>query len=73
MPINQPNKDKNVPCISCGRTIAKGQIDKGRISIACKCGVINVIEAENKPVGRCDQPRFKGVVFVKTEPLKKIV
>lgn len=51
MPINQPNKDKPVFCISCGKMICKGHIESGSIEIPCKCGVKNRIEA-NKPEGR---------------------
>lgn len=51
MPINQPNKDKPVFCISCGKMICKGHIESGSIEIRCKCGVKNRIEA-NKPEGR---------------------
>lgn len=52
MPINQASKDKSVVCISCGKVIAKGHIESGSIEIACKCGVKNRIEAENKPEGQ---------------------
>lgn len=39
-------------CIACGKKIAEGYIQLGSIEIACKCGVKNRIEAENKPEGR---------------------
>jgi len=52
MPINQASKDKPVHCIACGKTIAKGYVIAGSIQIPCKCGVMNRIEAENKPEGR---------------------
>lgn len=71
MPINQANKDKPVVCISCGKMIAKGHIESGSIEIPCKCGVKNRIEAENKPEGRCDHPKFVGAVAFPNHLLKR--
>lgn len=67
MPINQASKP--VACISCGRLIAKGHIEAGSIEIACKCGVMNRIEAEHKPEGQSDL--CKRVRTVLENPIDK--
>lgn len=45
-------QDKEVCCISCGKLIAKGYMEKGSFQILCKCGVLNRIEALQRSAGR---------------------
>lgn len=50
MPEGQ--KEKRITCVSCGRLLATGAMSEGSITIRCKCGVDNTIQARQKLEGR---------------------
>jgi len=49
-----------IKCTSCGNTLFFGRLGEGKISIKCKCGVINNFHAEQtKKEGRGYQERLQ--------------
>lgn len=44
-----PDEKNIIRCTGCRKVIGEGTLNDGKISIKCKCGVLNTIEATPKP------------------------
>lgn len=41
-----------VRCINCGKVIAQGEVEMGKVVIKCKCGVKNAVDHQTAGTGR---------------------
>lgn len=46
--------NKEIRCSNCGKILAEGHICDGKITIDCRCGTENTIEAKQKEVKHID-------------------
>lgn len=59
MAVNKNNNPDVIRCYNCRKIIGEGTISDGKISIKCKCGTLNTIEA----VPKLKAPEQKNFVY----------